>query len=144
MGAAAELHAACLGLRERGTGALRSHLSFMLRDGGDDVNREAVRGRHIDDQKVHAGLHEVGDESDIARKTIQARDNERRTLFAASVERRKQLWAVGVLAPAFDFRELRQRIRGRADVAGDGGCASRPKRKRPGGRSKRGNRQRIP
>ena len=73
--AAAQLGSTFFRCLERGFGPLANGFSLLFFDSSEDVNDEAVGGRHIDGDEVHTGLHETRDEMDVACEPIQLRDN---------------------------------------------------------------------
>jgi hypothetical protein len=66
--------------------ALRDHLCFVLGDGRQNVNREAVGLREIDGVKLHPGLHQVRYERHVPGKPIKLRDDQGGAVKAAELE----------------------------------------------------------
>ena len=105
--------------RQRGLGAGRDHFPLVLGDGGEDVQGQLVGGGHVDRGELDTGLHQVGDEGDIARQAVELGDHQHGPP-PAQLEGGGELRAVVALA-ALDFRELGNQLAG-ADEAGDGGA----------------------
>ena len=82
---AAKLRSARLCGCEGCFGSLRNGLSFLLRNGGQDVDHEPIRLGHIDSHELNAGLHEVRDKGDVAGETIQLGDHQRSVMLAAEL-----------------------------------------------------------
>ena len=101
----AELLPSGLRLSERCLGAGGNHLAFMLGDGGKDVDGEPIGGRHIDRDKIHAALHQVGDEGNVAREPVEAGNEQGRAALTAFGKGGMELRAVGVAASALDLGE---------------------------------------
>jgi hypothetical protein len=59
------------GCATRGFRALRDHLGFVLRDGRQYVNREAVGLREIDGVKLHPRFHQVRYERHVSGEPIK-------------------------------------------------------------------------
>jgi hypothetical protein len=51
---------------QRGLDALRDHNPLVLRDGREDVQRQPVGVRVVDGDELDAGVHQGGDEGEIA------------------------------------------------------------------------------
>jgi hypothetical protein len=66
----------------------------MLRNGGEDVNREPVRLREVHGYEVHPALHQVGDEGDVAGQPIELGDHQRGVVQPAQRERLRELGPV--------------------------------------------------
>jgi hypothetical protein len=84
---------------------LRDHLSLVFGDGGEDVDGEAVYGGHFGRQEVHPTLHQIGDEGDAARQSVELGDEQDGSLAPAQGQSCGQAGTV-VLAPAFDILEF--------------------------------------
>ena len=91
----------------------------MLRDGGEDMDGEAVRGRHVHRDEIHAALHQVRNEGDIARQAVEAGNHQHGAALAALGQRRVKLRAIAVPAPAFNLGERGGELAAAGDVAGD-------------------------
>ncbi len=78
----------------------------MLSHGGQYVNGELGRGRHVAGDEVGAVLHQGGDESYVAGKAVEAGDKQHGAALAALGEGGEELGPVGVPAPALDLGEL--------------------------------------
>ncbi|AIT07357.1 hypothetical protein MC45_14345 [Sphingomonas taxi] len=70
----------------------------MLSNRRQQVQRQPVGMRHVAGDELHAAVHQVRDEGDIARQPIKLRDYQRRTMQAAHGQRRRQLRSVGLAA----------------------------------------------
>lgn len=51
--------------------------SFILSDCGEDLHREAVSGRIVHREKLHAGFHEAGKEMDVTGEAVEFRNDQR-------------------------------------------------------------------
>jgi hypothetical protein len=70
----------------------------MLGDGRQNVNRQLVRVRVIDGDKLHARVHERRDECQIAGETIELGDHEPGAMLSASLKSLHQLGPIVTLA----------------------------------------------
>jgi hypothetical protein len=77
----------------------------MLGAGGEDVDGEAIRGRRVHRDEIHAALHQVRNEGDIAGEAVKAGNQQHGAALAALGQRRVKLRAVAVPAPAFNLGE---------------------------------------
>src|SRR5690349_4452446 len=77
----------------------------MLGDSGQDVNRQPVGLWEVNGVKLHAGLHQVRNERDIAREPIELGDDQGRSVKPAELERFGELRPITALA-ALDLRDL--------------------------------------
>ena len=68
--------------------------------------------RHVARHKIGSGVHQIGDERDVAGKPVELGDDERGLVTAAGIEGERELGAV-VLGAALDFGELRRRCSAR-------------------------------
>ena len=69
----AELNAAGLCRRESSLGSCSDHLSFVLGNRCENMQRQACRMRAVDGDELDAGIHQRGDEGQISREAINAR-----------------------------------------------------------------------
>jgi hypothetical protein len=76
----------------------------MLGDGGEDMDGQAVRLRHVDRDELRPALHQVRDESDVACQPIELSNAEDRFVLPTSRERGRELRAIVSLA-ALDLDE---------------------------------------
>lgn len=112
----AEAGAAFLGGGQGFLGALADLLPLMFGEGGEHVEHELVSVRIIHRHELDATFHEVGNEGDIARQTVELGDDQPGFLFLADGECSGELGPV-VFLTAFDFGELGDKLA----VAGDMG-----------------------
>ena len=82
----AEPHAPRFRGLEGGLGAGGDHLPLMLRDGRQDVQGEAGCLGHVYGEEVHTALHEVRNEGDVARETVESGNQEHRPFPPAEIE----------------------------------------------------------
>lgn len=101
----AEPDASELCLRHRRAGAFGDHRPLVFGHGGEDVNREPGRFRHIDRPEVHPAFHQVRDERHRAGKPVELGDQQRCLFAAAEIERPAKLGTIRPLA-AFDLGEV--------------------------------------
>ena len=94
----AELHAAPFGASKRGLRALAYRQRFVLGDGRQDVDREAVRLREVDGVKLDACFHQVRDEGHVARQAIQLGDDQGRAVQATQLQGLDQFRSIAALA----------------------------------------------
>ena len=100
--------AALAGRLERSLGPLRDGLALMLGKGRQDVDGEPVGLGHVGGDELDAGLHQPGDEVNIAGQPIQLGDDQRCLLPAAQLDGLEQLGPVGVALAGFDLGKLSQ------------------------------------
>jgi hypothetical protein len=101
----AEYNTASLGGLQCVLGALCNHLAFMLRHGGQDVNRKLVGVRVINSDELNTGVHKRRDESQIARQAIELGDHQLGLLPLANSQRLLKLGALVAFA-AFNLGEV--------------------------------------
>ena len=94
----AELDAAALGSREGSLGALADRFTFVLRDGGQDVDGELVGVRVIDGDELDAAVHQRGDEGEVAGQPVELGDDELGLVLAAGGQCLGQFGAVCAFA----------------------------------------------
>jgi hypothetical protein len=92
----------------------------MFRDGGQYMDSEPVRLRHIDGDEFHVAVHQIGDESYIARKPVQTGDDKDCPALAAFGQGGEQLRPIRVFLSALDFNELRSDMSTVPDISTDG------------------------
>jgi hypothetical protein len=72
--------------------------ALVLRDRGQNVNRQLVGVGIVDGDKFDAGLHQSRDEREVAREAIELRNDKPRLVLAAGREGFRQFGALGALA----------------------------------------------
>jgi len=77
----------------------------MFRHGGENMNREPGRLRHIDRPEVHPAFHQVRDERHRPGKPVELGDQQRCLFAAAEIKRPAKLGTIRPLA-AFDLGEV--------------------------------------
>src|SRR5205807_1715266 len=82
------------------------HFAFVLRDGGQNVDGQTGRVRHIHRDEVGGRLHQARDEMYVSGETVQFGNNERGSGSLALRDRGGQLRAVAVALARFDLGEL--------------------------------------
>ena len=115
---AAELHAPCLGDRERRLGALGDHPVLVLGHGRQDVDRQPVGLGEVAGDELDPALHQVRDEGDVAGQPVELGDHQGRLLHPAGGERQGELGPVDTPA-ALDLDELGHEPRGVAGALED-------------------------
>ena len=81
------------------------HRRLVFRDGGQDVDGQAVGLGEVDGHEVDAALHQLGDEGDVAGQPVELGDHQGGAVQAAQAERPVQLGPVVALA-ALDLGHL--------------------------------------
>lgn len=101
----AENHTPRFGCRQSCACAIRDHARLVLSHRRHDMQKEAVGLRHVCRCDLDTRFEQVGDEGDIARETVQLRDEEDR---AGSLCLDKSTGKLGtvILLAALDFDEL--------------------------------------
>lgn len=105
----------------------------MLGKGRHDVQREAVRFRHVSRHGIDLGFHQVCHERDVARQAVELGDDKDGFSAPAQIERGGELRPI-VLPTAFNLGELGDQLAPGGDVLRDGPalcCASRPRSLKP-------------
>ena len=93
-----------LSFGQRCLGAFGNHLPLVLGAGGENMNREPVRGRHVHAHEAGSALHQVRYESDVAGEPVKAGDKKHGVALAAFLQRGRAVaggWCGGV---RFRFR----------------------------------------
>lgn len=104
-----ELHAPELGLRHRRLCPLGDHDPLVFSHGGEDVDREPGRLRHIDCEELHPAFHEVRNKGHRPGQPVELGDQESCPLPAAEIERPSELGAICPPA-ALDFGKLAREL----------------------------------
>jgi hypothetical protein len=91
----------------------------MLGNGSEDMQRQPRRVRIVDGDELDAGVHQRGDERQIAREAIELGDAQTRLALAAESESPLKLRPIIALA-GFNLRELGN-WRCRAEISPNGG-----------------------
>jgi hypothetical protein len=116
----AQLRSASLGGRQGRLGPLRNGFPLVLGNGGEDVDRELVREGHVGGDELHARLHQLRGEGDVAGEPVELGDDQLGPELLAGGERGGELRPVAALA-GLDLDELvRERPFPAVEVVGDG------------------------
>jgi hypothetical protein len=91
---AAEMDTACTSRHQRGLRALGNHIPLLLGHSRHDVEGEAGSSRHVDGNEVDAIVHQLRDEGDITRQSVQLCDHQDRTSHPTLPEGLIERWAV--------------------------------------------------
>lgn len=104
-----ELYTPELGLRHRRLCSLGDHGPLVFGHGGEDVDREPGRLRHIDGQKLHPTFHEIRNKGHRPGQSVELGDQEGCLFPAAKIERPAKLGAIRSPA-ALDFGKLAREL----------------------------------
>jgi hypothetical protein len=103
-----ELHATSLCHSQGSLGPLGDHVSLVLGDCREDVDRQPVRHGHIDRNELDATLHQTRDEVHIASQAIELSDYQGSLLLPAGFKRYPEPGARGEGVPALSGLHLRE------------------------------------
>ena len=106
---AAELDTPRLGCRKAGFGSVADHAAFLLRHRGINVDHEGVGARHVAGHEINLALHQAADEMDVARKSVQLRNDKLCLVLPASLQGLFKLRAIRPLA-ALDLGKLAHQL----------------------------------
>lgn len=99
----AQICASGLGPRQRRFRPRRDHLALVFDHGGWNVDGQPVGGRCVHRDKIHAALHQVGDERHSSRQPVESGNRQVWPPPAALRQRGVQPRAVRVAASIFDL-----------------------------------------
>lgn len=106
-------------------GAGGDQLGFPLGNGRHHVDGQVVRFGHVDRDEADAGLHEGGDDSDVAGEAVKLGDEQDPADAARVVEGGFELGPPSLPGSGFDFGELEHHVEPlAAGVGEDGGLLS--------------------
>jgi hypothetical protein len=94
VGRIAQLDAARLGSVQGRLGALGDHRRLVFRDGGQDVDGQAIGLGEVDGHELDAALHQLRDESNVARQPVELGNHQGGAVQAAQAERPVQFGPV--------------------------------------------------
>ena len=97
----------------------------MFSHGGEEVQGQTVRLRHVHGHELDAAFHQIRDKGDGAGQAVQLGNHQHSPFLAAQGERCSELGPV-VLPAAFHLHELAQKL-----LAGSVGCYSAALRVQP-------------
>ena len=94
----AELSATSLRCGERGLSAFGNQTRLVFGRGRENVDREAIRQRHVGCNKIDATLQQARDHHCASRQRVEPCDYELRAIDPAEPKRFRKFWAAAVPA----------------------------------------------
>jgi hypothetical protein len=116
----AEFSAASLRCRKCGLRAFGNQTRLVFGHGRENVDREAIRQRHVGCDKIYAALHQAGDHRSAAGQPIKPCDYELGVIDPAKPKRFRKFWSATVPA-ALELGQLSEHFASvGSDVAPNG------------------------
>ena len=94
----AEFSSASLRCRKCGLRALRKQARLVFGHGGENVDRKAMRQRHVGCDKIHAALYQARDHRSASGQPIKACDYEFGVTDPAEPKRFRKFWSATIPA----------------------------------------------
>jgi hypothetical protein len=116
----AKFATAGFGCRHRRFGALGNQTRLIFCNGSENVDREAIRQRHVGCDKIDAALHQARDHRNAAGQPVKPCDYEFRVVDPAEPKRFRKFWSA-IVPAALNLGQLSEHFASVcSDVASNG------------------------